>query len=193
MKRLTAKQQRFVDEFCRCWNGSEAARRADYNPDFANKTANKLRRDPKYAHVQAALAKALEDQEAQAKIQHQAQTELFMQTITANPQRLKDKHGEWIPLEDLDPEDARQIASFQDNSYENEGGQKGRSLSYKFLNPLKAAELLGKHNGYFADRATAGPDARYGEARENLHRMFARVKRRSEEPTPGDVDAGGGS
>lgn len=193
MKPLNAKQKMFVSEYSRWRNGSKAARVAGYNPDTAAQKAWTLLHDPKYAHVQAAIEKALDDKEEQRKIQHRIKTDFLVQAIGFDVGSMKSSElQDWVGLDKLDPEDRKQIVSLQENVYENEGGQSGKSVSYKFVNKLKAVEILGKHNGYFADGATAGPDARYGEARENLHRMFARVKRRSAEPTPGDVDAGGG-
>ena len=34
-KKLSAKEQRFVDEYCTHWNGAEAARQAGYSPEYA--------------------------------------------------------------------------------------------------------------------------------------------------------------
>jgi len=192
MKRLSAKQERFIEEFVRCWNGTKAAEYAGYNPDSARKIASELRNHPKYRHVQIALAKKINEGKEKREIEYAAQTEALMQAIRFDPSQTRHPvTGEWLSLHELDPDVARQIVSVQENEYQNDG-QSGRSVSMKFANKLEAVKILGKHNGYFAAGTSAGEHTAYRDARENLSRMFDRVKRRAEGPAPGTPDAGGG-
>ncbi len=192
MKPLNARQQAFVNEYCRRRNASKAARKAGYNPDNAGQIGWQLLNETRYKHVQEAIRQKLDDGEAQRKILHDLMTGFLVQTIDFDIGDLKDGADEWLPLEMLDPEDRKQISSLQDNKYENEGGQNGRSISMRFANKLEAVKILGKHTGYFAAGETAGQHTAYRDARENLSRMFDRVRRRAQEPAPGTPDAGGG-
>ena len=38
--KMTEKQKRFCEEYIKCWNGAEAARRAGYSPKSANRIAD---------------------------------------------------------------------------------------------------------------------------------------------------------
>jgi hypothetical protein len=53
---LTAKQHAFVDEYLRCWNASEAARRAGYSSRTAGAISHKLL---KVAEIEAAIQERL--------------------------------------------------------------------------------------------------------------------------------------
>ena len=195
MKRLTPRQARFISAFCRLRNGAAAAREAGYNPDRARTAASELRNDPRYAHVEAEIQRRLADQEAQDAIHHELMTNALVQRITFSPASLVDADGNWIPLHELEPEVAQHISSVQEAAYkhgdEADGaGQQGKSVSYKLTNQLEAIKILGKHSGYFADRASAGEAAPYRAAEEDLSGMFARVRRRTAEPIPGASDEG---
>lgn len=190
MKPLNAKQRLFVAEYARTRNGSKAARFAGYNPDTAKQKAWTLLNDKKYSHVQAAIKSALDDTEEQRRIQWEAKTSFLMQTLTFDVGDLKDALGEWKPFDQMDPEDRRQIASIQENSYENEGGQRGRTLGMKFVNKMEAAKILGKHNGYFTPRDPVGEGAPYRAAEEALAGMFDRIRQRAEGPVPGSPNDG---
>lgn len=55
--RLTRKQQVFIDEYLKCFNGAEAARRAGYSPHSARQTASDLLALPYISEqIQAGLA-----------------------------------------------------------------------------------------------------------------------------------------
>ena len=198
MSRITPRQARFIAEFCRTRNGAESARRAGYNPNRARQSANELRTDPKYAHIEAEIQRRLADREAQDALQHEIMTNALVQRITWHPGRLKDEFGNWIPLHELEPEDAQHIASIQESQYKHGGdgdedeapSQAGTTLSFKLTNQLEAIKTLGKHNGYFADRATAGETAPYRDAEENLAGILDRVRRRTSEPVPGTSNDG---
>ena len=45
MRRLTDKQRVFVEEYLRCWNATEAARRAGYSERWLHTNASKLLQD----------------------------------------------------------------------------------------------------------------------------------------------------
>jgi hypothetical protein len=55
---LTAKQQAFVDEYVRCWNASEAARRAGYSPRTAYSIGQRLL---KHVEAQAAIGARVDE------------------------------------------------------------------------------------------------------------------------------------
>lgn len=201
MKRITPRQARFIAEFCRTRNGAESARQAGYNPNRAKQSASELRTDPKYAHVEAEIQRRLADKEAQDQIQHEIMTNVLIQRITFNPARLKSPEtGKFLPLHELDPEDAQHIASVQEVEYkhggagdDDEGGeasQAGQTQSVKLTNQLEAIKILGKHNGYFTPRAAAGEAAPYRDAEEGITGMFDRVRRRTSQPVPGASDNG---
>ena len=201
MKRLTPRQRRFVEVFIRTRNGAESARQAGYKEKRAKQYASELRTDPKFAHVEAELQRRLADKEDQDQIQHEIMTNVLIQRITFNPARLKSSEtGKFLPLHELDPEDAQHIASLQETEYkhggsddEDEGGeasQAGQTQSVKLTNQLEAIKILGKHNGYFTPRAATGETAPYRAAEEDLSGILDRVRRRTSEPVPGTSNDG---
>ena len=56
---MTEKQQRFIEEYLKCLNGSEAARRAGYSVKCAYQQAHENMRKPK---IRSAIDQALEAQ-----------------------------------------------------------------------------------------------------------------------------------
>lgn len=58
MRKLTARQERFVSEYLKDANGTQAAIRAGFSPNGANVTASKLLTHPHIASALATLRKA---------------------------------------------------------------------------------------------------------------------------------------
>lgn len=213
-KRITPRQARFIAEFCRTRNGAHSAREAGYNPSRAKQVASELRTDPKYAHVEAEIQRRLADREAQDQLQHEVMVNALMCRITFNPARLKDESGKFKALKDLDPEDAQHIASIQEVEYKHgaqprrrkrgeedeedddlddladESSQNGTTVAFKLTNQLEAIKILGKHNGFFSPRESAGETAPYRAAEAELAGMLDRLERRTAEPIPGSADDG---
>ena len=58
MKKLTPKQQRFVEEYCVDFNGTQAAIRAGYSKNTATEQASRLLRN---VNIQAAIKERLDE------------------------------------------------------------------------------------------------------------------------------------
>ena len=59
---LTPKQKKFADEYIKCGNASEAARRAGYAEQYAGQNADKLRKNTKIENYIAGIADGLESE-----------------------------------------------------------------------------------------------------------------------------------
>lgn len=122
MRKLTAKQALFVEEFLVDVNAKEAAIRAGYAEKRAKQEGYKLRRKP---HVRAAIDKAMA-----ARLEHtKAGQEWVVARLVENVER------------------AMQLEPVTDG----EGNSTGEHI-YQGSVANKALELLGRHAGMFPNR-----------------------------------------
>jgi len=75
--RLTNKQRIFVEEYLRCWNATEAAKRAGYSPRTAYRTgADNIKKPQIEAEIKARIAeKAMSADEVLLRLGEQARAE----------------------------------------------------------------------------------------------------------------------
>lgn len=141
MRKLTAKEERFIHEFLVDGNGTQAAIRAGYSAACANRMAYKLmQREAVKLRLAAVSKKALE------KIDVKVDDILreLVRIADFDWIRACDSKGKLLPPH-LMPEDIRRaIASI-------EVGSRGK-LKVKFHSKISALELLGKYRKLFTDR-----------------------------------------
>jgi len=131
---LTAKRQAFIAEYLKCWNATEAARRAGYR--YPNKQGPALVNLGIVAEaIKARLAeKAMTADEVLARLAEQARAE----------------HMNYLqPDGEIDL--ARLLADGKGHLVKGTKWDKSGNLVVEFYDGQRALELLGKHLGLFKD------------------------------------------
>lgn len=129
---LTARQQRFVEEYPIDCNGSAAAIRAGYEPHSAKNQASRLLTNE---YVQEAIQKRREAISAKA--------ELSVASILESLKVIQRRCLQNEPV--YDRRGKRIIATDED------GEELGAAYAFDSKGAIKATELLGKHVGMFRD------------------------------------------
>ena len=132
--KLTAKQQRFVEEYLIDLNATQAAIRAGYS----EKTAEQLG----YQLLQkTSVLKAIE--EAQAK--REERTQITQDYVLTNIQKVIER--------------CMQVQQVDNCLTQTEDGELAQAFMFKEQGALKGLELLGKHLGMFKDKIEhSGPN-----------------------------------
>jgi phage terminase small subunit len=138
---LPPRQERFVKEYSKDLNGTQAAARAGYSTRTAAEQASRLLTKAKVAK---AVAEA--NQQITEKIGIEAVDVLrqVYRILMMDPRRLVDHKGVPIPLHKL-PDDV--AAAIQAVEIEDQGGV--LSYRYRFAEKNSAADKLMKHLGLF--------------------------------------------
>lgn len=147
-RKLTPKQQLFVQEYLIDLNATAAARRAGYSEKNADKIGSELLGKTR---VSAAIREAMAEREKRTAItQDRVLNELAAVAFAngADFARVTDRYGavEFIPTDELDPNKKRAVSSIKQ-------GRDGTEV--KTYDKIRALELLGKHLGLFGDKASA--------------------------------------
>jgi phage terminase small subunit len=141
MAKLTAKQQRFVDEYLNDLNATQAAIRAGYSEKTAQEQSSRLLSN---VMVQAAIQEAQNKRSERTEVTQDFVINTIVETINrcrqAEPVMVK---GEQVVEVDVETGELRPVWKFD------------------ATNVLKGAELLGKHLGMFKDKVElSGPDGK---------------------------------
>ena len=179
---LTARQQRFVDEYLVDLNATQAAIRAGYSKKTANPAGARL-----LAHVSVRAAIAKGREERLARVRRSADEVIFL----LEDQSFADRSGMWgtrpdgtryikHPL-DWPPELQRCIVSMEvvkANAVSGDGHQ-DTVWRIKLVSPLEAAKSLGLHHGLFVERHE---HTHLVTVKERLRLGAERVSRKQLEP-----------
>lgn len=147
MARLTAKQQRFVEEYLIDLNATQAAIRAGYSPDTAGSIGGENLQKPEIrAHIDRAMAERSKRTGVNAdRIIMELAKIAFVNA--GNVINTKDA----TIMKDATDEDRAAIMSVKVKTSSTENGE-SVEREIKMADKIKALELLGKHNGMFKDR-----------------------------------------
>jgi len=149
LKALTAKQLRFIDEYFKDFNGTQAAIRAGYSPKTANEQAARL-----LAHVSVAaeVNRRKEANRKQLNISRERWLRELASIAFLDPGKMFDNHGNPIEVCEMLPHLRRAIASFE--FYEDFEGKwesrraVGYTKKFKFVDKLTALKQLGEALGF---------------------------------------------
>lgn len=149
MAKLTAKQQRFCDEYLIDLNASQAAIRAGYSPNTAEQQASRLLRIVK---VQDEIAKEMAERSKRTGInQDRVLTEIAKMAFV----NIDD-------VIDLDTAQVKQTATKNDlaciQSIKIKPTEFGTEREVRLCDKKSNLELLGKHLGMFKDKVELDAD-----------------------------------
>ena len=144
---MTAKQERFVEEYLIDLNATQAAIRAGYSPKTANEQGARLLAK---VSVQTAISKAQAERSRRTGINQDRVLLELAKVAFLNPVDVIDMDGATIRGE-ANRDDTACIASVKVKTIPTDDGQI-TEREVKVYDKLKALELLGKHLGMFTDR-----------------------------------------
>ena len=174
---LTAKQERFVQEYLVDLNATQAAIRAGYSPKTAYSMGQRLLKN---VEVKAAIKAAMEKRSQRVEITQDRVLQEYARLAFFDPRKLFLENGKPKDINELDDDTAAALVGLDVmEEYEGSGEDRvfvGYTKKYKLANKLGALDSLGKHLGMF--------DGKCGDGQEKGNNLLDAVKRSAEE----DVD-----
>jgi len=151
-KKLTPKQQRFVQEYLIDLNATQAAIRAGYSERTAKQVGSENLTKPYIVAILQHHQKRLQNK---LEITQERVLEEYAKLAFLDPRKFFDDDGNLIPVQDL-PEEAAAALTGMDikEIYETEDDKKvnvGRILKIKYADKKGALDSLAKHLGLLKD------------------------------------------
>lgn len=144
---LTEKQKRFVDEYLIDLNATQAAIRAGYSPNTADKIGSELLGKTRVSNeIKAAMA----ERSRRTGINQDRILMELAKIALVNPAKVVN-FDEATILEDALPEDLAAVASVKVKRFPTKDGE-GIEREVKFYDKTKALDLAGRHLGMFKDK-----------------------------------------
>ncbi|XAZ21569.1 terminase small subunit [Sinorhizobium sp. B11] len=184
MSELTARQQRFVEEYLVDTVGAQAAIRAGYSPRGAKETACRLLKIP---HIAAAIGEAKAERSERTRIDADWLLTRLAAEAEADLGDLYDEKGDLLPIREW-PEIWRQglVTDLEISAlYEGTGKERreiGHVKKVKFAERLRRLELIGKHI-----RINAFKEIIEHKGLSALAERLERAQRRSETQNDGEA------
>ncbi|MCO1343423.1 terminase small subunit [Burkholderia multivorans] len=155
--KLSAKHQRFVDEYLIDLNATKAAERAGYSKRTAGQIGFELLKKPEIAE---AISEAMKAREQRTGITQDRVLRELARIAFFDPRKLFDSDGRPLPISELDDDTAAAIAGL-DVFEEYEGSGEDRALSgytkkYKILDKNTALTNAMKHLGMLREKVDLG-------------------------------------
>ena len=169
---LTQKQRLFVDEYLIDLNATQAAIRAGYSPNNADKIGSELLGKTR---VSDAIKTAMAERSKRTGINQDRILMELAKIALVNPENVVN-FDEATIREDALPEDLAAVASVKVKRFPTKDGE-GIEREIKFYDKTKALDLAGRHLGMFKDKVelsgqvdTANPYA--GLTTEELKKLI---------------------
>lgn len=151
-RKLTPRQQRFVDEYLKSPVASQAAVRAGYSARTAEWIGPQLLKKP---HIAAAIGSGQQAIAERAAVEAEEVVRQLAMIAFADVRRLFDRDGNLLPIEEIDPATAMAIASYDVSVDPATGVRRAR---VRFWDKNSALEKLMKHLGLFERDNRQGAD-----------------------------------
>ena len=164
MAKLTAKQQRFVDEYLIDLNATQAAIRAGYSPDTAMEQGYQLLQK---TSVSNAISQTMAHRSHRTGITQDRVLRELAKVAFVNANDVIDPDSATV-RDDATEEDLACIQAVKVKISESGMGSSSER-EIKLYDKMRALEMLGKHLGLFDKR---GQDSSNGE-KNNLHEAIA--------------------
>lgn len=164
LKKLDPKHRRFVIEYLKDQNASQAAVRAGYGKKNCDVTGPRLLG---YVGIRAAIDAKLKEIEDKVIADKQDVLRELSRLMKSDIREVVTDKNDLIDIKSLPDDIARCISSIEiDALYEGSGRdrvQVGETKKIKFWDKTKAAELIGKHLKMFTDRVELGLSSEFAE------------------------------
>lgn len=147
MAKLTAKQQRFVDEYLIDLNATRAAIRAGYSPSTANEQGARLLVN---VSISSAISQAMAHRSRRTGITQDRVLRELAKIAFVNANDVIDPDSATV-RQNAEEEDLSCIQSVKVKTSESDTGSSSER-EIKLADKLRALELLGKHLGLFDKR-----------------------------------------
>ena len=192
--KLTAKQQRFVDEYLTDLNATAAAIRAGYSEKTANQQGPRLLVN---VGVAAAIAKAMEERSERVQADADWVLQQAVEVVKLDIADIMDDVGAIKPVKEW-PSAWRKMLAGADVQHLYEGSGRNRKrvgeiVKLRFLDRLKALEMVGRHVNVqaFKDKVEVDPGDKWQDlldavTNSPLGSPQARLKHRSKSPEEGE-------
>jgi phage terminase small subunit len=150
---LTAKQERFAEEYLVDLNATQAAIRAGYS----EKTAAEIgRQNLIKLEIQKEIQEAIEKRSKRTEITVDRVLNEYAKIGFFDPRKLFDKDGKPIPINELDADTAAAIGGLDVlEEYEGYGEYRtfvGHTKKYKIIDKKGALDSIARHLGMFNDK-----------------------------------------
>ena len=158
-KKLTPKQQKFINEYLVDGNATQSAIRAGYSKKTAQQTGSENLLKPV---ISTAIIKALQEQEQRTEITADWTLKEIHRIASFDPRKLYDENGNFKEIKDLDDDTAAAIGGI-DVVHRNYGKDDDKTeettKKLKIWDKNSALEKLAKHFKLLIDRVeSSGPD-----------------------------------
>lgn len=144
---MTQKQRLFVDEYLIDLNATQAAIRAGYSPNNADKIGSELLGKTR---VSDAIKTAMAERSKRTGINQDRILMELAKIALVNPENVVN-FDEATIREDALPEDLAAVASVKVKRFPTKDGE-GIEREIKFYDKTKALDLAGRHLGMFKDK-----------------------------------------
>lgn len=152
-KGVSEKAKKFVQEYMKDLNATQAAIRAGYAAASAGVAGARLL---KSASVKTLVEKAMKERGERMQITADAVLERLWQIANSDLAKAFDSKGNLLPIHEMPQEARAAIASLDtEELFEGQGEErqvKGLSRRAKQWDKVKALELVGKHLGMWKDK-----------------------------------------
>lgn len=153
MSDLTAKQQRFVEEYLVDLNATQAAIRAGYSEDTAAKIGSENLTKPDIA---TAISAAKVDLTRRCGVTQERIVKELSAIAFSDARKLYDEQGNLRPIHELEDEVAAAFAGLENEELFEGRGQDRKRIGVlrkvKRWDKVRALELLAKHLGVIEDK-----------------------------------------
>jgi phage terminase small subunit len=154
---LTPKQERFVGEYLKDLNATQAAIRAGYSPSSAAEIGYENLRKPQIA---TAISEAFKARAERTRVEGD-RVVLELARIGFSDIREIASWGEgglaYKASDELTDDSAATIAGIVETVTRTRDGRKRRTLTIKLHDKVRSLELLGRHLGIFTDKVQMAP------------------------------------
>ncbi|MCI7383721.1 MAG: terminase small subunit [Hungatella hathewayi] len=144
---MTQKQKRFIEEYLIDLNATQAAIRAGYSPNNADKIGSELLGKTR---VSDAIKTAMAERSKRTGINQDRILMELAKIALVNPENVVN-FDEATIREDALPEDLAAVASVKVKRFPTKDGE-GIEREIKFYDKTKALDLAGRHLGMFKDK-----------------------------------------
>lgn len=159
-KGWTQRQERFVEEYAKDLNATQAAIRAGYTSKHADKIGWRILETP---HVAEAIAATQAARLRRLGVTNERVLQETARLAFSDVRKFYDKKGNLLPITELDDDTAAAVAGMDvDEIWDGPLGERvpvGQTKKIKLWNKVQNLELLGKHLRLFVDQTEhTGPN-----------------------------------